>query len=93
MIFFFFFHSTKHCSKEQEKCSFSFCVGENRGQVSEDLPCLGGTLPAPADTCGGDSMEPFVPQTHRASQSCGGLAFVCCCPLGAKKTPEHCPKP
>lgn len=42
-------------------------------------------LPARVD---GDSMEPFVPQTHRLFQLCVGLGFVCCCPLGAKKTPK-----
>lgn len=94
VIFFFLFnflfssHSMKHCSKEKEKCSFLFCVGENQGKVSEHLPCSGGTLLVLLTRVDGDSVEPFVPHTHRWFQLSVGLGFVCCCPLGAKKTPK-----
>lgn len=65
----------KHCSKEQEKCSFSLCVGEDQGQVSESFPCWGGTDPFLPTLVDSDPMEPFVPDTQIIPAVCG--AWIC----------------
>lgn len=90
MIFFFFIfnflfspHSMKHCNKEQEKCSFSFCVGENQGQVSEHLSCLGGTACSCWHVWMVIQWSPLLPK-HTDNSNCVWGLDLCV----AEKTPK-----